>query len=199
MKIMQGKDALIVVDVQNDFCPGGALGVRNGDEIIPLLNRYIERFNAARLPVIATRDWHPPVTTHFKDFGGVWPVHCVQRTQGAAFHPDLKLPPQAILVSKGTAADEDSYSAFHGKDEAGTPLSQLLQELGVERIFVGGLATDYCVKYTALDGIKQGLAVVVLGDAVRGVNLQPDDSEKAFVVVRDAGAVTLAGIDELGV
>jgi nicotinamidase/pyrazinamidase len=198
MIIMQGKDALIVVDVQNDFCPGGALGVRNGDEIIPALNRYIERFNAARLPVIATRDWHPPMTTHFKDFGGVWPVHCVQRTHGAAFHPDLKLPPQLILVSKGTAADEDSYSAFHGKDDAGNSLSQLLQELGAERIFVGGLATDYCVKYTALDGIKQGFAVVVLGDAVRGVNLQPDDSEKALVAVRDAGAVTLAGIDELG-
>jgi nicotinamidase/pyrazinamidase len=172
--------------------------VRNGDEIISVLNRYIEKFGAARLPVIVTRDWHPQKTSHFKDYGGVWPVHCVQQTHGAAFHPDLKLPPQAILVSKGTAPDEDSYSAFHGKDDAGTPLSKLLQELGVERIFVGGLATDYCVKYTALDGIKQGFAVVVLGDAVRGVNLHHDDSEKALAAVRDAGAVTLAGIDELG-
>jgi nicotinamidase/pyrazinamidase len=198
MKIMQGKDALIVVDVQNDFCPGGALGVKNGDEIIPVLNRYIEKFNAARLPVIATRDWHPEKTTHFKDYGGVWPVHCVQRTHGAAFHPDLKLPQKVILISKGMAADEDSYSAFHGKDDAGTPLSQLLQELDVERIFVGGLATDYCVKYTALEGIKQGFAVVVLSDAVRGVNLHSDDSEKALVAVRDAGAATLGGVDELG-
>jgi nicotinamidase/pyrazinamidase len=196
MKIMPGKDALIVVDVQNDFCPGGALGVQHGDEIVPVLNRYIAKFNAARLPIIVTRDWHPEKTTHFKEYGGVWPVHCVQRTHGAAFHSDLKLPQEAILISKGMAADEDSYSAFHGKGASGTPLSQLLQELGVQRIFVGGLATDYCVKYTALDGIKHGLTVVVLGDAVRGVNLHPDDSEKALVAVRQAGA-TVASIDEL--
>lgn len=194
---MQGKDALIVVDVQNDFCPGGALGVKNGDEIVPVLNRYIEKFSAARLPVIATRDWHPQKTTHFKEYGGVWPVHCVQGTHGAAFHPELKLPPEAIVISKGTAADEDSYSAFHGKSDSGAPLSKLLRELGVGRIFVGGLATDYCVKFTAFDGIREGLAVVVLGDAVRGVNLHPDDSEKALAEARDAGAVMLASIDEL--
>ena len=194
---MQGKDALIVVDVQNDFCPGGALGVKSGDEIVPVLNRYIEKFSSARLPVIATRDWHPEKTNHFKKYGGVWPVHCVQGTHGAAFHPDLKLPQEAILISKGMAADEDSYSAFHGRSDSGTPLVELLQELGVARIFVGGLATDYCVKYTAFDGVKQGFAVVLLGDAVRGVNLHPDDSEKALVAVRDAGAVTLASIDEL--
>ncbi len=194
---MQGKAALIVVDVQNDFCPGGALGVESGDEIIPVLNRYIDKFRAAGLPVIATRDWHPVKTTHFKEYGGVWPAHCIQDTRGAAFHADLHLPDDVILVSKGIGADEDSYSAFHGKDDSGTPLSKLLRGFGVERIFVGGLATDYCVKYTALEGMKEGFTVVVLGDAIRGVNLQPDDSEKALVAVRDAGAAKLGSIDEL--
>jgi nicotinamidase/pyrazinamidase len=194
---MQKRDALIVVDVQNDFCPGGALGVHNGDEIIPVLNRYIEKFRAAELPVIVTRDWHPEKTTHFKAYGGVWPVHCVQQSRGAAFHPDLKLPPESILVSKGMAADEDSYSAFHAKTDAGVALAELLRQLGVTRLFVGGLATDYCVKFTALDGVKQGFTVVVLGDAVRGVNLQPGDSEKALAAVHNAGAVTLGSIDEL--
>lgn len=194
---MQGKAALIVVDVQNDFCPGGALGVKNGDEIIPVLNRYMDRFRAAGLPVIATRDWHPVKTTHFKEYGGVWPPHCIQETRGAAFHADLHLADDVILVSKGMGADEDSYSAFHGKDDSGTPLSKLLRGLGVERIFVGGLATDYCVKYTALEGMKEGFTVVVLGDAIRGVNLQPDDSERALIAVRDAGAAKLGSIDEL--
>ena len=194
---MQGKAALIVVDVQNDFCPGGALGVKNGDEIIPVLNRYIDKFRAAGLPVIATRDWHPVKTTHFKEYGGAWPAHCIQDSRGAAFHADLHLPNDVILVSKGMAADEDSYSAFHGKADSGTPLSTLLRGLGIERIFVGGLATDYCVKYTALEGINQGITVVVLGDAIRGVNLQPDDSERALLEVRDAGATKLGSIDEL--
>jgi nicotinamidase/pyrazinamidase len=194
---MTAKNALVIVDVQNDFCPGGALGVNNGDEIVPVLNRYIEKFTAARLPVIATRDWHPEKTTHFKEYGGVWPVHCVQQTNGAAFYTDLMLPQDAILVSKGMAADEDSYSAFHGKDDSGVPLSELLRKLGVKRIFVGGLATDYCVKFTALDGIKQGFAVVVLGDAIRGVNLKPGDSEQAIQAMRKAGAVIAVDIDEV--
>lgn len=192
---MDAKAALIVVDVQNDFCPGGALGVQNGDEIIPILNRYIEDFNVAGLPVIATRDWHPEKTAHFKDYGGVWPVHCVQRTRGAEFHPDLRLPPSVILMSKGMAADEDSYSAFHGKDDAGTPLARVLRELDVERIFVGGLATDYCVKYTALDALRQGFAVVVLSDAVRGVNLNPEDSAQAMQEMAAAGAVLAPHLD----
>ena len=194
---MQRKAALIVVDVQNDFCPGGALGVKNGDEIIPVLNRYIDKFRAAGLPVIATRDWHPIKTTHFREYGGVWPAHCIQGSRGAAFHTDLHLPNDVILVSKGMGADEDSYSAFHGKDDSGTPLSTLLRGLSVERIFVGGLATDYCVKYTALEGINEGFTVVVLGDAIRGVDLQPDDSERALLEVRDAGAAKLGSIDEL--
>jgi nicotinamidase/pyrazinamidase len=196
---MQGNNALIIVDVQNDFCPGGALGVSNGDEVIPLLNRYIEKFRAAGLPIIATRDWHPRKTTHFKDYGGIWPAHCIQESHGAAFHSDLQLGSDTIVVSKGMAANEDSYSAFQAKNDSGTPLAELLRGLNVERIFVGGLATDYCVKHTALDGIKERFRVVVLGDAIRGVDLKPNDSEKALGEIREAGAVEIGSILELSV
>ena len=194
---MQGKEALVVVDVQNDFCPGGALGVHGGDEIVPVLNQYIERFAAANLPIFVTRDWHPTRTVHFKDFGGVWPIHCVQNTKGAEFHPDLRLDPGMILVSKGTEPDEDSYSAFHARDDAGVPLAQRLRNFGVKRLFVGGIATDYCVKYTVLDGLQEGFALVVLDDAIRGVNLQPDDSEKALAEMCHAGASRLFTVEGL--
>ena len=192
---MRAKDALIVVDVQNDFCPGGALGVQGGDEIVPVLNRYIERFLAENLPIFLTRDWHPSRTSHFKAFGGVWPVHCVQNTAGAEFHRDLRRDPRMILVSKGTEPDEDSFSAFHARDEAGAPLAQRLRDLGIERIFVGGIATDYCVKYTVLDGLREGFASVVLDDGIRGVNLQPTDSGKALGEMCDAGACRLSAIE----
>lgn len=196
---MREKAALIIVDVQNDFCPGGALAVQAGDEVVPVLNRYIDRFRAAGMPIVATRDWHPLKTAHFKNYGGVWPEHCVQESGGAAFHPNLKVSSDTIVVSKGTAPDEDSYSGFEGKDNAGTPLAELLRGLGVKRIFVGGLATDYCVKQTVIDGLQAGFAVVLLGDAIRGVNLTPDDSEKALREMRAAGAVTLASIDVLSI
>lgn len=184
---MQRKDALVVVDVQNDFCPGGALPVTEGDRVVPVLNRRIEEFKAANLLILATRDWHPEKTSHFKSYGGVWPSHCVQGTKGAAFHPELKLPPDAVIVSKGTGADEDSYSGFQGRDERGIGLSDLLRTMGVERIFVGGLATDYCVKHTVLDGLKEGFKVVLLEDAIRGVDLQPGDSERAITEMVRAG------------
>ena len=129
---MQGNDALIIVDVQNDFCPGGALGVSNGDEVVPLLNRYMDKFRAAGLPIIATRDWHPQKTTHFKDYGGVWPAHCVRESHGAAFHSDLQLGTDVVVISKGIAANEDSYSAFQGKTDSGTPQAELLRGLRVE-------------------------------------------------------------------
>jgi len=196
---MNGKDALIIVDVQNDFCPGGALAVKNGDRVVPALNLYIDRFGAARSPIIATRDWHPQKTSHFKSYGGAWPAHCVQDTLGAEFHRDLKLSHEMILVSKGMGADEDSYSAFQGTDESGKSLAELLRAHGVTRIFVGGLATDYCVKQTALDGVYEGFVVVVLGDAIRGVDLHPDDSEKAVAEMRAAGAALIASIAELSI
>ncbi|HEX9788204.1 MAG TPA: bifunctional nicotinamidase/pyrazinamidase [Candidatus Binatia bacterium] len=196
---MQRKDALIVVDVQNDFCPGGALAVQSGDEVVSVLNRYMEKFAAAGLPIVATRDWHPQKTRHFKSYGGMWPAHCVQGTRGAAFHADLRLGNNVTVVSKGTAPDEDSYSAFQGKDHSGTALAELLRRWGVEKIFVGGLATDYCVKQTVLDGLHQGFTVVVLDDAIRGVNLNPNDSKEALIEMRQAGAATLASIDELSI
>lgn len=191
---MQAKDALVVVDVQNDFCPGGALPVADGDKVVPVLNRYIGKFQAGKLPIVATRDWHPEKTTHFKAFGGVWPSHCVQGTGGAEFHPALNLPSDAVIVSKGAAPDEDSYSGFQGRDERGVKLSDLLRRFGVERLFVGGLATDYCVKHTVLDGLKEGFKVVLLEDAIRGVNLQPGDSERAIAEMVQAGAEKQKGI-----
>ena len=194
---MAGKDALIVVDVQNDFCPGGALAVRNGDQVVPVLNRYIEQFLAARLPIFATRDWHPAKTTHFKAYGGMWPVHCVQGTHGAEFHADLKLAKQIVIISAGMAPDEEGYSGFQGRDASGTPLATLLRDCGVDRIFVGGLATDYCVKHTVLDGIKQGFQAVLIGDGVRGVDLHPDDSDRALQEMSAAGAIIVSNVDHL--
>jgi nicotinamidase/pyrazinamidase len=194
---MSRRDALILVDVQNDFCPGGALAVQNGDEVVPVLNRYIERFLDAGLPIFATRDWHPIRTSHFKVYGGIWPVHCVQGTQGAEFHPDLKLTPEITIISAGMAPDEDGYSGFLGRDSTGRLLVALLRDRGVDRLFVGGLATDYCVKHTVLDAIREGFQVVLIGDAVRGVNLNPDDSTQAIKEMSAAGASVVREADTI--
>jgi len=192
---MQGIDALIIVDVQNDFCPRGALPVTDGDKVVPVLNRYIERFRKAGLPIFATRDWHPEKTRHFNTCGGLWPPHCIQGSKGAEFHPDLALPEDVVVVSKGMNFDEDSYSGFEGSVE-GILLAELLRRRGAERLFVGGLATDYCVKHTVLDGLKEGFEVVLLEEAIRGVDLQPGDSERAIAEMMQAGAQTGHGIDE---
>ncbi len=180
--------ALLVVDVQNDFCPGGALAVAQGDRVVPVLNRYIEIFSKDKNPVIASRDWHPRQTSHFKEFGGPWPVHCVQNTPGAAFHPALKLPSQAIIVSKGMDPEKDSYSAFQAVDERRRPLWDILKELAVQELWIGGLATDYCVKASVLDAL-QHCQVRLLADAVKGVDLHPGDSQKAMEAMIKAGAV----------
>jgi nicotinamidase/pyrazinamidase len=185
---MRENSVLLIVDVQNDFCPGGTLSVPAGDEVVPVLNRYIERFRKEGLPIIATRDWHPEKTSHFKAFGGIWPVHCVQGSKGAQFHPALMLPDDAIIISKGMDPTRDDYSALHGADSSGTPLPQVLKKLGIKRIYIGGLTTDYCVKESTLEGLRQGFAVTVLTDAVRGVDLKPGDSEKALVEIKAAGA-----------
>jgi nicotinamidase/pyrazinamidase len=184
---MQRKDALIVVDVQNDFCPGGALPVPSGDRVVPVLNRCIEKFKNAGCPVYLTRDWHPEKTSHFAAFGGKWPPHCIQNTQGAEFHPELRLE-AAVIISKGTRPEEDSYSGFDGADLQGTGLADLLRRAGVNRLFVGGLATDYCVKHTVLDGLHEGFEVVFLEDASRGVDLRPGDTEQAAQEMVRAGA-----------
>jgi len=194
---MQAKDALIIVDVQNDFCPGGALAVSGGDEVVPVLNRAIERFTEAGLPIFATRDWHPEKTNHFKIYGGIWPVHCVQGTKGAEFHAGLELGKDIVVVSAGMAPDEDGYSGFQARDPSGARLAELLQRKGVERIIVGGLATDYCVKHTVLDGLKEGFKVLLLADAIRAVNLKPHDGELAIAEMVRAGAVKVHDLTEI--
>ena len=185
---MQTKDALIIVDVQNDFCPGGSLPVSEGDKIVPVLNRYIENFTKAGLAVFATRDWHPERTSHFNTDGGPWPPHCIRGTEGAKFHASLALGSNVVILSKGMSPYADSYSGFQAANADGVTLGNLLRERGVERIFVGGLATDYCVKHTVLDGLKEGFKVVLLEDAIRGVNLNPDDSKQAIEEMVRAGA-----------
>jgi nicotinamidase/pyrazinamidase len=190
-------DALVVVDVQNDFCPGGALAVPDGDAVVPLLNRYAERFAARGGYVVASRDWHPARTTHFAAYGGVWPPHCVQGTAGARLHSGLVLPPSTGIVSKGMDPDEDAYSCFQARSEDGAGFASLLAERAIRRVFVGGLATDYCVKATALDARRAGLDVVILEDAVRAVDVKPGDGARAVAELVAAGA-TLARLDQIG-
>jgi nicotinamidase/pyrazinamidase len=179
---------LLVVDIQNDFCPGGALSIPEGDRIIPRLNAYVRLFREAGRPIIATRDWHPQSTTHFRSGGGLWPVHCVAGTPGAEFHPAFELPEGALVVSKGMGDREDAYSAFQARDGLGTLLPELLRDMGVEHIYVSGLALDYCVKFTALDAVRDGFGVTVLIDATRAVNVSVHDAELAIEEIVRVGA-----------
>jgi nicotinamidase/pyrazinamidase len=182
MTITIGKTtALVVVDIQLDFCPGGALAVREGDKVIPVINEYIKRFSAAGALIIFTRDWHPPDHSSFKSQGGPWPPHCVQNTEGAKFHPSLKIPSDAEIVSKADKRDE-AYSFFQGTD-----LARELHQRGIETLFVGGLATDYCVKETILDGLRENFEVFFLRDASRGVDVKPGDSERAVQEITSRG------------
>lgn len=185
---LKRKSALVIVDMQNDFLPGGALAIPQGDAILPKVNAYIALFEKRGLPIIATRDWHPPETTHFQVKGGVWPIHCVQGTPGAAFHPDLALPEGAVIVSKGMGADEDAYSAFQARDAEGRALPDVLRAMGVRHLYIGGLALDYCVKFTGLDAAREGFGCTVLLDATRAVNLQVHDAELALEELVRAGA-----------
>lgn len=187
---MAARDALLVVDVQNDFCPGGALAVPEGDRVVPVLNEYVERFRDRGLPVFASRDWHPEVTRHFEAWGGPWPPHCVAGTEGAAFHPRLELPGDATVVSKGTDPEDDGYSAFEAATPAGESLEAALERLGVERLFVGGLATDYCVRASVLDAAGRGLQPVLLLDAVKGIDVEAGDQARALDEMLRAGATT---------
>ncbi len=181
------RDALVIVDVQRDFCPGGALAVPDGDAVVPVLNRYAEVFAARGAAVFATRDWHPARTKHFEADGGVWPPHCVQETPGAAFHPGLVLPAGTEVFSKGMDPDVDAYSAFQAESGEGDAFAVTLGARGIQRLFIGGLATDYCVKATALDAVKEGFEVVVLEDAVRAVDVQPGDGTRALAEIEAAG------------
>ena len=178
----QKKRALIVVDVQNDFCSGGTLAVAEADQVVPPLNKLIEEFLERGEPVFKTRDWHPEQTKHFQAYGGTWPVHCVQNTKGAEFHPNLIDDKHIRIISNGLG-DADCYSAF---DE--TDLELQLHRLGVEEVWVGGLATDYCVKSTVLDALKKGFRVKALENAMRAVDINPGDGERAIAEMRGAGA-----------
>jgi nicotinamidase/pyrazinamidase len=186
------RTALIVVDVQNDFAdPQGSLYVSGGEKVVPAINEEVRRARAAGAPVVYTQDWHPPSTPHFQKDGGIWPVHCVQGTWGAEFHPDLDVDGE--IVQKG-ADGKDGYSGFSVRDpESGetapTRLERLLRDEGVERIVVAGLATDYCVKETAIDGARKGFDTHVLGGAIAAVNLEPEDGEKAIAAMKGAGAI----------
>jgi len=177
------EDALIITDVQNDFCPGGALPVPEGDQVIPILNDYIKIFKKANARIFATRDWHPPNHISFKAQGGPWPPHCVQQSEGAKFHPDLKLPSGTTIISKATDPLREAYSGFDG-----TELAHTLKTQGVTRVFVGGLATDYCVKNTVLDARKMGFETMLLLDAVRGINVELGDVRKAIAEMIKNGA-----------
>jgi nicotinamidase/pyrazinamidase len=174
--------ALIIVDFQNDFTPGGALGVPEGDTIAPRINELAASGDYDL--VVATRDWHPADHSSFVEQGGPWPVHCVAGTQGAQLHPALDRLPIDLTLDVGQAVDSDGYSGFEG-----TELEEILRERGVTQVTIVGLATDYCVKATALDALRAGFAVTVDTSAVRGVEVEPGDSERALAEVRAAGGV----------
>jgi nicotinamidase/pyrazinamidase len=185
---VEPRSALLFVDVQNDFCPGGALAVPDGDRVVAALNRYIKVAEAEGTPIYASRDWHPPNTAHFTSQGGQWPIHCVRGTKGAEFHPSLELPRQATIITKGDSPDRDGYSAFEGHTDGAKSLLTDLQERRINHLYVGGLATDYCVKHSVLDALKAGLHVTLLEDAIAGVDVQPGDSAAAIEEMRRAGA-----------
>ena len=178
------KDALIIVDMQNDFMPQGALPVPEGDIIMPTINRYQEVFQSNGALIVLTRDWHPPNHISFKSRGGPWPPHCVQGTEGAKFHPDLKVPNEAIIISKATDPDKEAYSGFDG-----TELNSILTSKGIRRVFICGVATEYCVKETALDALKLRYSVFILRDAIKGIS--KDESKKALELLLDEGAVII--------
>lgn len=177
--------ALLIVDVQNDFCPGGALGVPEGDKVVPVINRLMPAFSL----VVASKDWHPKETVHFKK----WPPHCVQETKGADFHPKLDTSKLKKVFLKGTKNKDDGYSAFEATN---ADLAEFLRKEDVDELYVVGLATDYCVKATALDADRNGFETFVVEDAVAAVNVKPGDGEKALKDMAHAG-VTLIRSDEV--
>jgi nicotinamidase/pyrazinamidase len=180
------RDVLIIVDVQNDFCPGGALAVPGGQQVVPIINRLLQHHWLS----VATKDWHPADHCSFKPQGGPWPPHCVQHTSGAELHPDLDATAIQLVITKGSYPDQDAYSGFQDTD-----LAKILREKGVTRVVLCGLATDYCVRSTALDAMREGFAVVVLQDAIRGVEVNPGDCQRALEELRQAGVQLISSAD----
>ena len=179
-------DALIIVDVQNDFCLGGALAVPRGDEVVPVVNRLLEQ----RWLSVATMDWHPAEHSSFEPHGGPWPPHCVQHTTGADLHRELDASKVQLVITKGSNPDQDAYSGFQG-----TELARILRDRGVHRVVVCGIATDYCVRATAQDALHEGFEVLLLEDAIRGVEVQPGDCQQAIEELRQAGATVIVSAD----
>lgn len=174
METLSSNDALLIADIQSDFLPGGALGISGGGEILPILSNYIRRFHTRQLPIFLTRDWHPPNHCSFRDQGGPWPVHCVAGTPGSLPPAGFETPASAVMIYKAIDPDREAYSAFHR-----TALDRHLRALGVRRVFIGGLATDYCVLHTVKDALSLGYAVYLLLDGIKAVNVQPDDGVRA--------------------
>jgi nicotinamidase/pyrazinamidase len=191
-KVLSKGDALILVDVQNDFLPGGSLAVAGGDQIIPLLNFYIALFQKNDLPIIATRDWHPDNHCSFKKYGGIWPPHCVAGTRGAEFSPQLNLPAGLLIISKATNSENDAYSGLDG-----TNLDKQLKKINIHRVWIGGLATDYCVLQSVKDFLALGYKVNLLIDAIRAVNVSPDDGINAEREMISSGALPVRKEDFL--
>jgi nicotinamidase/pyrazinamidase len=178
--------ALLLVDIQRDFCAGGALAVPDGDAVVPAANRWIDRASAEHVPVITSRDWHPAYHVSFRERGGPWPPHCVQGSPGAEFHPNLRVPADALVVSKGIEPSHDAYSDFDG-----TGLAERLRALGIDRLYIGGLALEYCVRATVLDALAAGFEVRLLLDATRALGVRPGDAEAALREMTGAGAAVV--------
>lgn len=174
MVTLTASDALLVADIQNDFLPGGALGIVGGDTIIPILLTYIRRFQTRQLPIFLTRDWHPPNHCSFRDQGGRWSAHCIAGTPGSLPPPTFETPASAVIVYKAIDPDQEAYSAFQH-----TALNRHLRALGICRLFIGGLATDYCVLNTVKDAVALGYDVYLLMDGIKAVNVRPDDGRLA--------------------
>jgi nicotinamidase/pyrazinamidase len=187
---MMSAPGLLAVDVQNDFCPGGSLAVPQGDRVVPVLNAAMKSVAEAGGLVYASRDWHPLETEHFTSGGGRWPPHCVQGTPGAEFHPGLGFRAGVTIITKGDNPHDDGYSAFEGRDEHGRSFEQVLARAGIRTLIIGGLATDYCVRASVLDARSRDFDVVVLLDAVRGIDVEEGDVARAIDVMLRAGART---------
>lgn len=181
---LQSDDALLIADIQNDFLAGGALDIGGGDEVIPILLRYLRRFHTQGLPIFLTRDWHPPDHCSFREQGGLWPVHCVAGSPGSLPPPGFETPASAVIIYKAIDRDQEAYSAFQN-----TTLDRHLRAIGVRRLFIGGLATDYCVLNTVKDARTSGYEVCLLMDGIKAVNLQPADGRQAEQEMIRLGAV----------
>lgn len=184
------RKAFLIVDMQNDFCRGGALPVPGADELIPVINCYTHLFHEYGYTIFASRDWHQPTARHFKRQGGAWPQHCIQNTYGAAFHPQLLLPEETCIISKGTADNADGYSIFEGRDQYGGLFSEILVGRAIETVFVCGVATDYCVKQSVLALLFFGCSVCVLADAIKGWS--PEKETAALNTMKELGAFIMA-------